>query len=95
MDGLREYRQPIIIYLPPYAELRGGAWVVLDSKINPEYMEMFADKDSRLAIATFIFIFVCLSCTTTLGWVTVYCLASIRQYMVMLSDLLNSRSLEI
>ena len=48
VDGLREYRQPIIIYLPPNAELRGGAWVVLDSKINPEYMEMFADKDSRL-----------------------------------------------
>lgn len=52
VDGLREYRQPIIIYLPPYAELRGGAWVVLDSKINPEYMEMFADKDSRLALAS-------------------------------------------
>jgi acetyl-CoA carboxylase/biotin carboxylase 1 len=47
VDGLREYRQPIIIYLPPHAELRGGAWVVLDSKINPEYMEMFADKESR------------------------------------------------
>ena len=31
----------------PYGELRGGAWVVLDPKINPEFMEMYADKDSR------------------------------------------------
>lgn len=49
VDGLREYRQPVLIYIPPFAELRGGAWVVLDTKINPEYMEMYADKESRLA----------------------------------------------
>lgn len=47
VDALREYRQPILIYIPPYGELRGGAWVVLDPKINPEFMEMYADKDSR------------------------------------------------
>ena len=47
VDALKEYRQPIIIYIPPYAELRGGAWVVLDTKINPEYMEMYADQESR------------------------------------------------
>ena len=47
VDALREYRQPIQIYIPPYAELRGGAWVVLDPKINPEFMEMYADKDAR------------------------------------------------
>lgn len=47
VDGLRNYKHPIIIYIPPFAELRGGAWVVLDPKINPDYMEMYADQESR------------------------------------------------
>ena len=47
VDGLREYKQPILIYIPPYGELRGGAWVVLDSKINPQVMELYADEKSR------------------------------------------------
>ena len=47
VDGLREYKQPILIYIPPYGELRGGAWVVLDPKINPQYIELYADKESR------------------------------------------------
>ncbi|XP_056647760.1 acetyl-CoA carboxylase isoform X2 [Diorhabda sublineata] len=47
VDELRHYKQPVIIYLPPNAELRGGAWVVVDSTINPRYMEMYADNDSR------------------------------------------------
>jgi acetyl-CoA carboxylase/biotin carboxylase 1 len=28
-------------------ELRGGAWVVIDPTINPQKMEMYADKNSR------------------------------------------------
>ncbi|CAK6440135.1 unnamed protein product [Pipistrellus nathusii] len=47
VDGLRQYRQPILIYIPPCAELRGGSWVVLDSTINPLCIEMYADKESR------------------------------------------------
>lgn len=47
VDGLVEYKRPVFVYIPPFGELRGGAWVVVDSKINPEVMEMFADKDSR------------------------------------------------
>lgn len=47
VDALREYKQPIMIYIPPYAELRGGAWVVVDPTINPAHMEMFADQLSR------------------------------------------------
>lgn len=47
VDGLREYKQPVLVYLPPNAELRGGAWVVLDSLINPQYMESYADPESR------------------------------------------------
>ncbi|XP_037086840.1 LOW QUALITY PROTEIN: acetyl-CoA carboxylase-like [Pollicipes pollicipes] len=47
VDALRAYRQPIIVYIPPYGELRGGAWVVIDAAINPRYMEMMADPESR------------------------------------------------
>ena len=47
VDELRRYAQPIIVYLPPKAELRGGAWVVVDSSINPSFMEMYAAPDSR------------------------------------------------
>jgi acetyl-CoA carboxylase/biotin carboxylase 1 len=47
VDALVEYKHPITIYIPPHGELRGGAWVVLDPKINPDNMEMYADKESR------------------------------------------------
>ena len=35
VEHLRTYRQPVFVYLPPGAELRGGAWVVVDAQINP------------------------------------------------------------
>ncbi|WWD21283.1 hypothetical protein CI109_105767 [Kwoniella shandongensis] len=47
VDGLSSYKQPVIVYLVPNGELRGGAWVVLDPSINPEYMTMFVDNESR------------------------------------------------
>ncbi|QQP49799.1 Uncharacterized protein FKW44_010586, partial [Caligus rogercresseyi] len=47
VDALRQYNQPIIIYLPPFAELRGGSWVVIDATINSAQMEMYADPNSR------------------------------------------------
>lgn len=47
VDGLREYKQPIMVYIPPFAELRGGAWVVIDPTINESCMEMYADPESR------------------------------------------------
>ena len=47
VDALREYKQPVFVYLPPRAELRGGAWVVVDSRINPEQIEMYADPSAR------------------------------------------------
>jgi acetyl-CoA carboxylase / biotin carboxylase 1 len=50
VDGLREYTQPVLIYLPPNAELRGGAWAVLDSLINTRYMETYADPESRAGV---------------------------------------------
>jgi acetyl-CoA carboxylase carboxyltransferase component len=33
--------------LPPFGELRGGAWAVLDTQINPTCITMLADSDSR------------------------------------------------
>ncbi|KAI9096466.1 acetyl-CoA carboxylase [Phlyctochytrium arcticum] len=45
VDALREYKQPVFVYL--IGELRGGAWVVVDPTINPEMMEMYAEEQSR------------------------------------------------
>lgn len=47
VDALVDFKQPCLVYIPPKGELRGGAWVCVDSRINPDYMEMFADSDSR------------------------------------------------
>ena len=46
VDALQEYNQPIMVYLPPMSELRGGSWVVIDPTINPAMMEMYADPTS-------------------------------------------------
>ncbi|KDQ51054.1 hypothetical protein JAAARDRAFT_140847 [Jaapia argillacea MUCL 33604] len=51
VDGLSSYKQPVFVYIVPNGELRGGAWVVLDSAINAEgQMEMYADVDSRAGV---------------------------------------------
>ncbi|KAK3331762.1 acetyl-CoA carboxylase [Cercophora scortea] len=47
VDALVKYEQPVFIYIPPFGELRGGSWVVVDPTINPTAMEMYADVDSR------------------------------------------------
>ncbi|CAJ1961615.1 unnamed protein product [Cylindrotheca closterium] len=47
VDALREYENPVYMYIPPHGELRGGSWVVVDPTINQEKMEMYADPDSR------------------------------------------------
>ncbi|KAM3178213.1 hypothetical protein ACTXT7_003019 [Hymenolepis weldensis] len=41
VESLRTYPTPVFVYLPPHAELRGGAWVVIDPAINPDRMEFF------------------------------------------------------
>uniref|UniRef100_A0A915CZJ9 Acetyl-CoA carboxylase n=1 Tax=Ditylenchus dipsaci TaxID=166011 RepID=A0A915CZJ9_9BILA len=48
VDALQAYTQPVIVYLPPFGELRGGAWAVLDTNINPTCITMLADPDSRV-----------------------------------------------
>jgi acetyl-CoA carboxylase/biotin carboxylase 1 len=47
VDALVKFEQPIFVYIPPFGELRGGSWVVVDPTINPQFMEMYADEDSR------------------------------------------------
>jgi acetyl-CoA carboxylase/biotin carboxylase 1 len=47
VDALVAYKQPLFVYIPPFAELRGGAWVVVDSTINPDVMEFYAAEDAR------------------------------------------------
>jgi acetyl-CoA carboxylase / biotin carboxylase 1 len=47
VDALVAYQQPLFVYIPPYAELRGGAWVVVDSTINADVMEFYAAEESR------------------------------------------------
>lgn len=47
VDALREYDHPIYIYFPPFGELRGGSWVVVDPTINEEKMTMFSDPEAR------------------------------------------------
>ncbi|KAK8115361.1 Acetyl-CoA carboxylase [Apiospora kogelbergensis] len=50
VDALVKYEQPIFVYIPPFGELRGGSWVVVDPTINPVAMEMYADVDSRAGV---------------------------------------------
>jgi acetyl-CoA carboxylase/biotin carboxylase 1 len=45
VDALVDYQQPVFVYV--MGELRGGAWVVLDPTINPDFMEMYAETNAR------------------------------------------------
>jgi acetyl-CoA carboxylase / biotin carboxylase 1 len=47
VDALVAYQQPLFVYIPPFSELRGGAWVVVDSTINSDVMEFYAAEDAR------------------------------------------------
>ena len=47
VENLRTYNQPAFVYIPMGGELRGGAWVVVDSKINPEHIEMYAERTAK------------------------------------------------
>lgn len=47
VENLRTYNQPVFVYIPRTGELRGGAWVVVDSKINPDQIEMYAERTAK------------------------------------------------
>lgn len=44
VDAFVAYTQPVFVFIPPHAEIRGGAWVVLDASINSSCMEMYASS---------------------------------------------------
>jgi len=46
VDAFVQYEQPVFVLIPPFAEIRGGAWVVLDASINKSVMEMYATAGS-------------------------------------------------
>ena len=46
VDAFVKFQQPVFVYIPPHAEIRGGAWVVLDASINESVMEMYASADT-------------------------------------------------
>jgi len=46
VDAFVAYEQPVFVFIPPFAEIRGGAWVVLDASINANVMEMYAASGS-------------------------------------------------
>lgn len=48
VESLRCYRWPVMVYMPPGCDLRGGAWVVIDSQINSSMVEMYAGVPSCL-----------------------------------------------
>ncbi|KHN74327.1 Acetyl-CoA carboxylase [Toxocara canis] len=50
VDELCRYAHPVFVYIPPFGELRGGAWAVVDKTINPMCMHMYADPRSRGSI---------------------------------------------
>jgi len=50
VDALTKYEQPVFVYIPPFGELRGGSWVVVDPTINEDMMEMYADVESRAGV---------------------------------------------
>lgn len=50
VDALVDFKQPILTYIPPTGELRGGSWVVVDPTINADMMEMYADEESRAGV---------------------------------------------
>ncbi|KAI8433418.1 hypothetical protein MSG28_015458 [Choristoneura fumiferana] len=44
--ALRRATAPVLVYIPPGAELRGGAWAVVDPNVNSARMEMYADPEA-------------------------------------------------
>ncbi|KAI3732503.1 hypothetical protein L1987_63708 [Smallanthus sonchifolius] len=47
VENLRTYNQPVFVYIPKTGELRGGAWVVVDSRINSDHIEMYAETTAK------------------------------------------------
>ena len=48
VEVLSVYKQPVFVYLPPFSELRGGSWAVIDPHVNPFGMiEMYSSESAQ------------------------------------------------
>ena len=47
---LKDYKMPVIVYIPPYAQLRGGAMVVISKSINQDNINLFIDSTANANI---------------------------------------------
>jgi acetyl-CoA carboxylase/biotin carboxylase 1 len=48
VDALSVYKRPVFVYLPPFAELRGGSWAVIDPFINAHgLIEMYTSESAQ------------------------------------------------
>jgi acetyl-CoA carboxylase / biotin carboxylase 1 len=56
VDALVAFQQPIFVYIPPYAELRGGAWVVVDPTIHAEARVLWIDMCVWVGLCVFVFV---------------------------------------
>ena len=59
VEALRGYAAPVLVYLPPGCELRGGAWVVIDSQINAGTIEMYAGAQVPAALCVAALLLCC------------------------------------
>ena len=73
VECLRKYQQPVMVYLPPGAELRGGAWVVIDGQINPRQVAHHAREGYMMKILEQLLVWVDGSLQQSLEWLLVLC----------------------
>ncbi len=81
VDNLRTYGQPVIVYLPPGAELRGGAWVVIDGQINPAQVTnlvLLWRLDFLLTSLVLFVISLVFFSSSVLYFLSVWCFSSVR-----------------
>lgn len=48
VDNMRIHNAPVFVYIPPYGELRGGAWAVVDTQVSDNgVVEMYCAETAR------------------------------------------------
>lgn len=51
VDAMREYKQPVLVYLPPHAEMKGETWGLFETFVNPQFIEMYADATAKACVS--------------------------------------------
>jgi len=47
VENICTYKQHVFIYVPKTGEMRGGSWVLVDSKINSDEIEMYVEEMTK------------------------------------------------